>query len=139
MNQRPDLMLFDDTDVAVQWLTQWVTYRLIPIADREWNEIHAEYADASSYVTAYVARPPGEKGLLLTLELGVRWEDEHRATACLVIEWDREKQALGQLRSVLLDGQRSEVRLFARRMVDFARIPRVRLNVGTREVAVSAA
>lgn len=131
MNQRPDLMLFDDTEKALQWLTQWVSYRVIPIADSAWSEIHAEYADASSYVTAYLAQPADEKSFLLTLELGVRWEEQHRATACLVIEWDREAQVLGQLRNVLLDGQPSELRLFARRMTDFAQVPRVRMDVGT--------
>lgn len=131
MNQRPELMLFDDTEKALQWLTQWVIYRVVPIADQEWSEVHAEYADASSYVTAFLAKPADEKVFLLTLELGVRWEAQHRATACLVIEWVRETQTLGQLRNVLLDGQSSELRLFARRMTDFAQVPRVRMDVGT--------
>lgn len=130
MNQRPDLALFDDPKTLMQWLTQWVSYRVIPIADQEWSEIHAEYADANSYVTAFLAKPPGEKAYVLTLELGVRWEEQHRATACLAIEWEREPQTLGQLRSVLLDGQPSELKLFARRMIDFVQLPRVRMEVG---------
>lgn len=135
MNPRPEFMLFEDTEKALQWLTQWVNYRVIPIADHEWSEIHAEYADANSYVTAFLAKPEDDQSFLLTLELGVRWEAEHRATACLVIEWDREKQALGQLRNVLVDGQPSELRLFARRMTDFAQVPRVRMNVGAAQHA----
>jgi hypothetical protein len=130
VNQRPDLALFDDPKTLMQWLTQWVSYRVIPIADQEWSEIHAEYADANSYVTAFLAKPPGEKAYVLTLELGVRWEEQHRATACLAIEWEREPQTLGQLRSVLLDGQPSELKLFARRMIDFVQLPRVRMEVG---------
>jgi len=132
VNQRPELTLFDDVGMALQWLTQWVSYRVIPIADQEWSEIHAEYADANSYVTAYLHQPRDEKACVLNLELGVRWETQHRATACLVIEWDNEAQALGQLRSVLIDGQPSELRMFARLMADFTQLPRVRMDVGTR-------
>jgi hypothetical protein len=130
VNQRPDLTLFDDPKKVTQWLTQWVSYRVIPIADQEWSEIHAQYADANSYITAVLARPPGEKAYVLTLELGVRWDEQHRATACLTIEWEREPQTLGQLRSVLLDGQPSELKLFARRMTDFEQLPRVQMDVG---------
>lgn len=130
MNLRPDLALFDDPAVSVQWLTQWVNNRVIPISDQEWIEVQVEFGDANSYVTALLARPSDVQGYQLTIELGVRWETEHRATACMVFEWDRENHAIGQIRSVLLDGQTSELRLFVRRMLDFEKLPRVTIDVG---------
>lgn len=130
MNQRPEITLFHDEAEALQWLAQWVSHRVIPIADREWSEIHAEFADTSSYATAYLHTPQDEKACLLHLEVGVRWEAQHRATACLVIEWDREAQQLGQLRSALVDGSPSEFRQFTRLMTDYAQLQRTRLDVG---------
>jgi len=134
MNLPRNLPILEDPLQDMAWLGDWLNHRVIPISDRPWTEITAEFADAHSYMSVAIGMAANEHGYLVTIELGVRFEDQHRANACLVAGWDREEAQLQGLRSVLLDGQPSELRLFVRRMVDYIELPRMQLEVGENDL-----
>lgn len=130
MNLPRNLPILEDPMQDVAWLGDWLNHRVIPISDQPWSEITAEFADVHSYMSVALGSAANEHGCLVTIELGVRFDEQHRANACLVAGWNREEAQVQGLRSVLLDGQQSELRLFVRRMVDYTELPRVQLEVG---------
>jgi len=130
MNPARDLPIFEDPVMDVQWIAEWINNRVIPISDHSWSEVSAEFADPASYMSVALNASEQLGGYQLTIELGVRFEDQHRASAVLVAGWDRDKDQMLDLRTVLLNGEQTELRFFVRRMVDFIELPRVQLEAG---------